>query len=81
MDIQAYSATYNELAKKIFYTIAKVKMGENLVLSPMSIIMLLGIAADAVQGKAREEITDIIGMNSMMIAFVRFVIFLVPLLN
>ena len=61
MDIQAYSATYNELAKKIFYTIAKVKMGENLVLSPMSIIMLLGIAADAVQGKAREEITDIIG--------------------
>ena len=27
------------------------------------------------------EITDTIGINSMMIAFVRFVIFLVPLLN
>ena len=29
----------------------------------MSIIMLLGIAADAVQGKTRDEILDVIGSN------------------
>ncbi|MBR2568504.1 MAG: hypothetical protein IKE34_04885, partial [Paenibacillus sp.] len=40
---------------------AKSQKNKNIVLSPMSIIMLLGIAADAVSGKTRDEITEIIG--------------------
>ncbi len=61
MDIKEYGKIYNNVAKEILASFAKSKTGENLVLSPMSIIVLLGIAADAVQGKTRDEITGIIG--------------------
>ncbi len=61
MDIKKYRKIYNNVAKEILASFAKSRPGENLVLSPMSIIVLLGIAADAVQGKTRDEITGIIG--------------------
>jgi serpin B len=61
MTINEYSSIYNDVAKKLLGEYAKSQKNKNIVLSPMSIIMLLGIAADAVSGKTRDEITEIIG--------------------
>ncbi len=61
MEIKEYSGKYNEIARLLMESFAKAKKGENIVISPMSILMLLGIAADAVQGKTRDEILDVIG--------------------
>ena len=63
MTINEYSSIYNDMAKKLLGKYAKSQENKNVVLSPMSIIMLLGIAADAVSGRARDEITEIIGMD------------------
>lgn len=56
-----YNAKYNEIARLFLERFAKGKKNENIVFSPMSIILLLGIVADAVQGEARDEILDVIG--------------------
>ena len=50
MEIKDYSGKYNEITRYLMESFAKAKKGENIVISPTSIIMLLGIAADAVQG-------------------------------
>lgn len=63
MEIKDYSGKYNEITRYLMESFAKAKKGENIVISPTSIIMLLGIAADAVQGKTRDEILDVIGSN------------------
>ena len=63
MEIKDYSGKYNEITRSLMESFAKTKKGDNIVISPMSIIMLLGIAADAVQGKTRDEILDVIGSN------------------
>ena len=61
MKIEDYTGKYNEITRSLIKHFAKVKKGENIVLSPMSVIMLLGILADAVGGKTRDEIVRIIG--------------------
>lgn len=63
MTINEYSVIYNDMAQKLLGKYAKSQENKNVVLSPMSIIMLLGIAADAVGGKTRDEITEIIGKD------------------
>lgn len=61
MEIKEYTEKYNEIAITLIESFAKAKKDENIVFSPMSVIMLLGIAADAVNGKTRDEIKDVIG--------------------
>lgn len=61
MKIDEYMSKYNEIARILMEDFAKAKKGENIVLSPMSVIMLLGIAADAVSGQTRDEIIKVIG--------------------
>lgn len=58
--IHVYSPQYNKLAAKFFgeYVLAKEK--ENIVISPLSIIVLLAIAADATDGKTRKEIAEVL---------------------
>lgn len=56
MEIKDYTGKYNEIAGKLLESSLKTKKDENIVLSPMSVIMLLGIAADAVDGKTRDEV-------------------------
>ena len=52
--IRSYSETYNRIAGGLLSD--GLKTGENIVLSPYSIIVLLAIAAAATNGNAREEI-------------------------
>lgn len=61
MKIETYTNRFNEIAGKLMESFAKAKKGENIVISPMSVIMLLGIAADAVDGRTRDEIIRVIG--------------------
>ncbi len=60
MTISEYSKIYNDVTKTFLGKYSERQKNENVVLSPLSIIMLLGIAADAVSGKTRDEIADII---------------------
>lgn len=41
MGIKDYSEKYNEIASLLLKSFVKAKRGENIVISPMSIIMLL----------------------------------------
>ena len=45
---------YNKIARTFTSEFTEAKNGRNIVLSPASVIMLLGIAADASQGRARD---------------------------
>ncbi|WP_026518628.1 serpin family protein [Butyrivibrio sp. MC2021] len=58
--ISIYSPQYNKLASKFFgeYVLGKEK--ENVVISPLSIIVLLAIASDATDGKTRKEIANVL---------------------
>lgn len=60
MEIKEYTGKYNEITGKLLGSFLRTKKGENIVLSPMSVIMLLGIAADAVDGKTRDEIVRVL---------------------
>lgn len=51
---------YSELAKKLLINAYKEKEGENVVCSPFSFYMLLGMALNAVRGKCQDEIKDIL---------------------
>jgi len=61
MNTTKYSTKYNEITRLLLERLAKDKKNENIVFSPMSIVLLLGIVADAVQGKSRDEILGVIG--------------------
>ena len=45
---------YDDFTKKIFEKVSSTE--ENVVVSPLSVLLLLGIAADAVKGDSRDEI-------------------------
>lgn len=60
MEIKEYIGKYNEITGNLLENFLKTKEGENIVFSPMSVIMLLGIAADAVDGKTRDEIINVL---------------------
>ncbi len=55
---------YNEITKQLLENFLKTKKGENIAFSPMSVIMLLGIAANSVDGKTRDEIVSILCEDS-----------------
>ena len=56
-----YTDKYGEITKTIIGRLSREYKTDNVVFSPMSIILLLAIAADAVNGKTRDEIIDFIG--------------------
>ncbi len=58
---KTYTRQYNKLTRVILEKYQNQKTGENIILSPFSIIMLLGIAAASTIGAAREEIVHAIG--------------------
>lgn len=58
-----YYRKYNELSRDILGTYVQLKKGNNVVLSPYSVIMLLGIAASSTAGATRDEIVKTIGGN------------------
>lgn len=64
MKITEYVERYNLIARILMEHFTKIKKGENIVLSPMSVIILLGMLADAVAGRTRDEIVKIIENNS-----------------
>lgn len=64
MTIAEYRGKYNEITRALITSFAEAKEGGNIVLSPLSVIMLLGIAAGAVNGKARDEIMNVIGCHA-----------------
>lgn len=52
---------YNDLARIVLKHYVKTRKGENIVLSPMSILILMAMVADSVDGPARDEIIEVIG--------------------
>lgn len=58
--IDKYHEQYNKMARLLLNEFVKSKKNENVVFSPYSIIMLLGIVAHATNEKTREEIINII---------------------
>lgn len=63
MEIQDYRKKYNEIARDLMEYFCKTMNGQNIIFSPMSIVMLLGIVADLMPGKGRDEILDVIGKD------------------
>ena len=61
IDFKAYADQYNELARKLLKYCCAGADGENVVISPLSILLLLSIAADSTAGKTREEILSFLG--------------------
>lgn len=51
---------YSELGRKLLINAYEENEGENIVCSPFSFYMLLGIALNAVRGKCQEEIKDVL---------------------
>lgn len=60
-DTSRYNEQYNILAAKMMAEFVKNSGDENIFYSPFSVIVLLSIATDSVDGKTREEILDVIG--------------------
>lgn len=56
--VDNYKNQYNKLTQTLMEEFLKEKQGENLVLSPYSVIMLLGIAAHATDNTTRAEILN-----------------------
>lgn len=60
MDIKDYRKTYNKVTGYVLSAFAGEDTTKNVIFSPLSILLLLGMAAEAVQGRSRDEITKII---------------------
>lgn len=60
--IAEYSERYNSLALNVIRYFSG-DLYDNVVFSPFSIVMLLSVAADSVDGKTRQEIMDVIGVD------------------
>ena len=57
--IRRYTPRYNELAVRTLKYLSESRI-DNVVFSPFSVLMLLSIAADAVDGETRQEIFNVI---------------------
>ena len=56
-----YNNKFNELTRSLIKSLPEIKNRENVVFSPMSVIMLLGITTESVGGKTRDEIMKVLG--------------------
>lgn len=57
----AYTDKYNEFTKETVKSIVSNNEGDNVVLSPFSILMLLLLAAESTGGTTRDEIVKVLG--------------------
>lgn len=64
MGLDSFYETYNEISKSLLYDIITDKEDENAVISPMSIIALLGIAAASTEDDTSDEIVRFIKADS-----------------
>ena len=64
MGMERFYKTYNEISKSLLYDIITEKEGQNAVISPMSVISLLGIAAASTDGDTSEEIVRLLKAES-----------------
>ena len=55
-----YRKTYNKVTGCVLSAFSGGDTTENVIFSPLSVLLLLGMAAEAVQGRSREEITTVI---------------------
>ncbi len=60
-DINAYTDQYNMLTKTFLKRCCAEAEGKNVVISPLSILLLLSMAADSTAGRTREEILSFLG--------------------
>jgi serpin B len=58
--IKLYREQYNKLTRQIFAEYALGDKKDNVVISPLSIIILMAIAADSTDGKTRKEISELL---------------------
>ncbi len=61
MEIKDYEKEYGRITRELLTKIEDENAGKNVIISPMSIIMLLGILAESVGGKTREEVIRVLG--------------------
>ena len=63
MKPEDYSGTYNKIAKHFLNSMLSDDKNENIVFSPLSIVMLMAIAAISCDGTAKEEIVNVLGAD------------------
>lgn len=61
MEIKDYGKEYGRLTRELLSKLDKKNAGKNVIISPMSIIMLLGILAESVAGETRDEVIKVLG--------------------
>ncbi len=55
MNIENYTDKYNEITKLLLVDMIDNGEGKNIIMSPLSVLVLLGIAAESVSGNTRDE--------------------------
>lgn len=63
MEIKDYEKDYGRITNELINRLAESDKTGNIVFSPMSIIMLLGILAESVSGQTREEVVKVLSEN------------------
>lgn len=61
MKIKDYEKEYGRITRDLLTKIEDENAGKNVIISPISVIMLLGILAESVGGKTREEVIRVLG--------------------
>ena len=56
MNIENYVDKYNEITKMLFVDMIENGEGKNIIMSPLSVLILLGIAAESVSENTRDEV-------------------------
>lgn len=60
LEIYTYTDKYNSILRQLLRTLYVKRKDENLILSPISVLMLLALAADASSGDTRTEIMQVL---------------------
>ena len=61
MEIKDYEKEYNKITGELLERLNANNEGKNVIMSPMSIIMLLGILAESVGKDTRDEVIKVLG--------------------
>ncbi len=58
-----YNKQFNALARKFFSEVSSDSEAENVVISPLSIVILLAMGAEATDGPAKQELLKLLNGN------------------
>jgi serpin B len=61
MEIKDYEKEYGRITRELLNRLNSGNKGKNIIISPMSVIMLLGILAESVGSDTREEVIKVLG--------------------